>query len=739
MKKFICTAIFAMCALMCINVYAQSEWTKEYTEQVQRGVVYKYILKYSGGSFTKLHIVECDLTDPSVSVGIMTASGGSSALENTKKMAEQNGAVVAVNGDFFNMKSKPTNMLGMVFQDGELVSTPSKDLWATFAVTDTGKVLMDYFGFSGKVISPQGYEMELYQVNKEAVTGGAVNMFTKKWGQGVYCGENMQAMLIKDGHVTQKISQPGDVAFGDNDKIMLTNYTVNGFFDNFNVGDEVKYEYSITGCDENIAEATGGNTLLVKDGKRASFTNVSSGYAQRTAAGMDASGTKLILAVCDGRQTNCKGMTQEMMADAMIELGCVRAVNFDGGGSSTLVTRDEISDTVDVKNQVSSLRNVSTSVGIFNKSDYVGDVAGGVVKLGEDVVLKGDYTEIYYKFHDSNYHTVYPEKAEDVVISSDDAAFVSENGRVYFNTGGKHKVYATFEGVTAETEVLVIDDVASCYIYPENLTLQNGGTASVSLTVRDSDGNKAYVHADRVKWVSDGASINNGIVSGASGYVGAEFDNASAYCSVNGAYAPKNRAKKTAFMTGKKDNAKVIRISAGSEKYTSIANMVRTLNYEYSLGGAERLFMFNAPLIRDLSYSSADAYSQSVVEGTLFVTVDSSSGGINKNGQLGNIAKLPESYEKNIVIITKNPPSGYPEDEKNIFFDCVKKAQDNGKNVFIVYEDSKTRSFVENGIYYITCAAVKSAGLPGGEDYYDREKTAEFYLSAREISYDLIN
>lgn len=200
MKKIIYPVIMLLAVMLCADVNAsQSEWTKEYREEISRGVVYKYIMKYSSSGFTKLHVVECDLTDPAVSVGVMTASNGSSYLENTKTMAEKQGAIVAVNGDFFNMGSSRTNMLGVVYQDGELVSTPSKDLWATFAVTDAGKVIMDYFGFQGKIISPQGYEIELYQVNKMPSLGGAVNMFTKKWGSAVYCDTNMQAMLIKGG------------------------------------------------------------------------------------------------------------------------------------------------------------------------------------------------------------------------------------------------------------------------------------------------------------------------------------------------------------------------------------------------------------------------------------------------------------------------------------------------------------------------------------------------------------
>ena len=180
-------SVFLVIAILVVNcsIVLADDWTTEYSEEIQRGVVYRTILKYLGEGYSKLHVLECDLNDPSVSIGIMTASKGSSYLENTKKMAENNGALAAVNGDFFNTGSERTNMLGVVYQDGEMVSTPSKDTWATFAITETGKVLMDYFGFQGKIISPQGYSTEIYQINKKAVTGGSINVFTEKGGRTV--------------------------------------------------------------------------------------------------------------------------------------------------------------------------------------------------------------------------------------------------------------------------------------------------------------------------------------------------------------------------------------------------------------------------------------------------------------------------------------------------------------------------------------------------------------------------
>lgn len=56
----------------------------------------------------------------------------------------------------------------------------------------------------------------------------------------------------------------------------------------------------------------------------------------RTAVGYTAAG-KLILFVVDGRSAESIGMSLPQVAQTMLNLGCVAAINLDGGGSSTLV------------------------------------------------------------------------------------------------------------------------------------------------------------------------------------------------------------------------------------------------------------------------------------------------------------------------------------------------------------------------------------------------------------------
>lgn len=75
--------------------------------------------------------------------------------------------------------------------------------------------------------------------------------------------------------------------------------------------------------------------------------------APRTAIGIKADG-KLVLFVVDGRQAPTSvGMTMYELSQAMLNMGCVQAVNCDGGGSSTFLSEREGTGELSVKNSPS--------------------------------------------------------------------------------------------------------------------------------------------------------------------------------------------------------------------------------------------------------------------------------------------------------------------------------------------------------------------------------------------------
>ena len=86
----------------------------------------------------------------------------------------------------------------------------------------------------------------------------------------------------------------------------------------------------------------------------------------RTAVGIRQDGSWILLVV-DGRQEQKSiGMTLHELATYLLSLGCVRALNLDGGGSSTLVVNGEIRNS---PSDPTGPRPVSDAILLFPRND----------------------------------------------------------------------------------------------------------------------------------------------------------------------------------------------------------------------------------------------------------------------------------------------------------------------------------------------------------------------------------
>lgn len=85
-----------------------------------------------------------------------------------------------------------------------------------------------------------------------------------------------------------------------------------------------------------------GGPLLIFDGKAVSQVNqvFNTNRHPRTAIGVTASG-KVMMLVVDGRASQSHGLSTIDLSSIMLALGCVEAMNLDGGGSSTAWIKDK--------------------------------------------------------------------------------------------------------------------------------------------------------------------------------------------------------------------------------------------------------------------------------------------------------------------------------------------------------------------------------------------------------------
>ena len=118
----------------------------------------------------------------------------------------------------------------------------------------------------------------------------------------------------------------GFVAFGRNNHVILSNPPVR-------FGDAEAW----------MSEIVSGRPYLVAEGAALDINCVSH-YCERhprTAVGISAEGQRLFLVVVDGRSNASRGMTTPELATLMVGLGADRALNLDGGGSTTMYVANE--------------------------------------------------------------------------------------------------------------------------------------------------------------------------------------------------------------------------------------------------------------------------------------------------------------------------------------------------------------------------------------------------------------
>lgn len=168
----------------------------------------------------------------------------------------------------------------------------------------------------------------------EAATGRSVLVATNadyyNMQSGQACG-----YLIMEGNVvqTEGTVQSGNVAHEP-------------YFARLTDGSYVIRDYGTDHSD--VVEAISGPFYLVKNGKVTGGLDGAT-KAPRNSVGIKEDGT-VVLFLADGRQGVSSGMTVVEIAQFMQAQGCVTALYLDGGGSATLASKHEGSDTLTIQN-----------------------------------------------------------------------------------------------------------------------------------------------------------------------------------------------------------------------------------------------------------------------------------------------------------------------------------------------------------------------------------------------------
>lgn len=313
---------------------------------VAPGVTYgNYAMLTSDGPLS-IHVLAVDLQNPYVRVGTELADDRLvSSGETVSSMAARTGAVAGVNGDYFdiNQTNQPLNIL---VSNGILERMPMHR-WA-LAFSKDGAPQFAEFDVSAQATLPGGV-LPLKTINDWPPPGGGAVLITSTYG-ALHPQENVTELQLEPVDGTPPFATYRITGIADNTiaqppgNYLAIGPQAYGAVPLPNTGDTISVQATSTPPLDGIVSAIGGGPLLVQDGawyadpdgpNKGEFLT----HMPATAAGVTRDGTLLFFEI-DGRQPALSiGVLQPQLASLLISFGVVTGMQFDGGGSSTMVAR----------------------------------------------------------------------------------------------------------------------------------------------------------------------------------------------------------------------------------------------------------------------------------------------------------------------------------------------------------------------------------------------------------------
>ncbi|WP_239154523.1 phosphodiester glycosidase family protein [Amycolatopsis sp. FDAARGOS 1241] len=372
------------------------------SEQVAPGVrLESFTTRSVSAAAVQGELLTVDLRNPHVSVDLLHPQ--SVAQANTvSRMANAQGAVAGVNGDFFN--NTEAQHPGVAFTDssdgpeiagGRALKAavpngqrfgpgmpPGVTTQAVLGVGADGVGRLGVASLEGSV-RINSTTRPLGGLNQYAIPVGGIGAYTSAWGatsrarsvcgtdttRGAACSTDVAEVTLRLGRVVAVSGTVGAGAIAPDETVLVGREAGADALRSLTIGQHVAVHYNLsTGTGVPFRSAVGGFPILengtVVPGQDAKAAAV------RTGAGFSADGHEMFLVAVQPAPGVSGGMTTPEVAQLLQQAGAANAVNLDGGGSTTLVAWDPGADAVTVRNRPTDAageRSVANGIGIFVK------------------------------------------------------------------------------------------------------------------------------------------------------------------------------------------------------------------------------------------------------------------------------------------------------------------------------------------------------------------------------------
>ena len=293
-------------------------------------------------------VITVNMANPSVTVKTALVSNTLGATDTFANIVASSGAAVVVNGNFFEAYNDSKFPIGHVMVNGQFLYGVSG--LTSFGFTDSGEIVVGRPGVFFYV-EGGGYSWACYECNSRSQTASNSVLYTPAYGKSVAFTGSGVATVVSGGVIqsSQSVTAGSSVAIPQNGYVMFfgTSFTSTNYYRAPQVGTSVTMPPQLQGGStgdfplDRVVSIVSGAPRLVENGKIC--TNLEAGFQEarfttsvtpRTAIGKLANGKLVIVSTSSA--------SIQQMRELMLQLGCVEAVNLDGGVSTALAYQGKI-------------------------------------------------------------------------------------------------------------------------------------------------------------------------------------------------------------------------------------------------------------------------------------------------------------------------------------------------------------------------------------------------------------
>jgi hypothetical protein len=518
MKRYM-IPLFICLFLLSDIIIAQPDTVSSRT--VAPGVIHTQY--YISGPF-RLDVLEIDITNEYISIESFRPNGLTrTTVQSDVNDREGHRVIGAINADFFSFETGWP--IGNQVVNGKFVQgLPT--IRSNMAVDVHGNPYIERLAFSGSVtekggdshpvagvnISRGSGAMVFYTDYRGATTGtaggGAEVTVELIDGEEWLAGTTMKMVVTGSGGSNSLIPGNGGVISGASGApaTFITTHV--------SVGDTLDVKLGFGDDITDIVQVIAGGGRLLENGVNVTSQNpanegISSSFMTarhpRTFAGFNADTTKVYFCTVDGRQTSSLGMSFNEMASFLQSINVSDAFNLDGGGSTTMVVRGEVtnspSDPGGERSVANSLQVISTApLGTLSHL-YINPTEGAVYQ-GGTLQFSATGTDEFHNPIDLPVDVTWEVAPELGTINGDGlftAAEVNAEGYVYIRWNE-----------VADSAHVRVRSLYGVHLFPRNLVMVPGERVNLMVRGIDSDDEVVDVTHGNVVFRSDAGELEFG-------------------------------------------------------------------------------------------------------------------------------------------------------------------------------------------------------------------------------------